>query len=143
MDAKNNESNFSHAPEQMVRFPARRAIFRVGLSFALFAYLSGRARIFAGLLTALPFLLGMFFRQNAGVRKKSVICLLSSFAALAASAGILFAAKEYTFAALFIPWLSSVFAFALSECTGRRAAEKAASLRMLLASAVLFCCFLT
>ena len=79
MDAKKNESNSSHAPEQTVRFPARRAIFRVGLSFALFAYLSGRARIFAGLLTALPFLLGMFFGQNAGVRKKSVICLLSSF----------------------------------------------------------------
>ena len=143
MDAKNNESKSSQAPEQMVRFPARRAIFRVVLSFALFACLSGRARIFAGLLATLPFLLGMFFGQSKDIRKKTVICLLTSFTALAASAGILFAAKEYTFAALSIPWLSSVFAFALSECTGRRAAEKAASLRMLLASAVLFCCFLT
>lgn len=143
MDAKKNDSETSQAPEQMVRFPARRAIFRVGLSFALFACLSGRARIFAGLITALPFLLGMFFGQNAGVRKKNVICLLTSFTALAASVGILFAAKEYAFAALSIPWLSSVFAFALSECAGCNAGKKTASLRMLLASTVLFSCFLT
>lgn len=143
MDAKKNDAETSQAPEQTVRFPVKRAIFRVGLSFALFACLSGRARIFAGLLTALPFLLGMFFGQSKDIRKKTVICLLTSFAALAASADILFAAKEYTFAALFIPWLSSVFAFALSECAGCKAGKKTASLRMLLASAVLFCCFLT